>query len=350
VPLLEYFGESATAPVCGFCDNCLGTTTEEQKVDCTDAAREFLLCVKLTDQVFGPAHIVDVLRGSRGQKVLRFHHDRLACYGAGRGHSAAQWRHFAEQFVRQGLLEQDMEYGSLGLTSKGRDVLGGAQVFVTAQTSPGPGPAAQSDYDGLLFERLRALRCQVAEENDLPPYVVFSDRSLVEMATYYPQSESGFLAIHGVGDYKLKQHGERFLMVIRAYCAEHDLQERARPATSGDLRASSATGKNRSEEVGEQFAAGRSAADLQAIYGVTKNTIVNHLLRCVRAGRVFPPERIRELSALSAADQARVLEALADLGPDYLSPLFQALDGTVPYDELHIMRLVYQCAQRVLLP
>ena len=350
VPLLGYFGEPATAPVCGFCDNCLGTTAEEQKVDCTDAAREFLLCVKLTGQVFGPAHVVDVLRGSRGQKVLRFHHDRLTSHGVGRGHSAAQWRHFAEQFVRQGLLEQDMEHGSLRLTSKGRDVLGGAQVFVAAQPSPMVSPAARSDHDGALFERLRALRRQVAEENNLPPFVVFSDRSLVEMATYYPQSESGFLAIHGVGEYKLKQHGERFLMVIRDYCAEHDLQERARPARSGDLRASSAAGKNRSEEVGEQFAAGRSVADLQAIYGVTKNTIVNHLLRCVRAGRVFPPERIRELSTLSAADQERVFGILGDLGPDYLSPLFQALDGTVSYDELHIMRLVYLCAQRVSLP
>lgn len=124
-PLLAYFGETLLQP-CGHCDNCV-PTVKGDLTDATDAAQKFLSCVKLTGQSFGPPHIIAVLRGSRAEKVLARRHDRLNVFGIGREHSTEQWRELAQQFIRQGLLEQDFEFGGLRLTPRGWDVLHGKE-------------------------------------------------------------------------------------------------------------------------------------------------------------------------------------------------------------------------------
>jgi ATP-dependent DNA helicase RecQ len=342
--LLPYFGEEPAALSCGFCDNCLAVTEAQgEKVEVSDAARRFLTCVKLTGQMFGSGHIIDVLRGSQAARVLSRHHDRLSVYGTGRDLSSAEWKRLGEQFIRQGLAKQDMEHGGLQLTEKGQAVLAGGQVFVTAvvRTQPVAAPGPEMAYDAALFERLRALRREIAEENNVPPYVVFSDRSLIEMATYFPASENSFLAIHGVGERKLAQYGGRFLAVIGAYSAEQGLSERPRSSNASPSVARATQG--RSAEVGDRFAAGHSIVDLQAMYGVTQGTIVNHLYQGLRAGRGFPAERILEVSTASEADRRRALASMAELGTDALRPIYDAVEGSIPFDELHILRLYYLC-------
>lgn len=202
-------------------------------------------------------------------------------------------------------------------------------------------------YDAGLFERLRALRREIAEANNLPPYIIFSDRSLVEMATYFPASESSFLAIHGAGERKLAQYGQRFLAAIGAYAAEHGLSERPRSSNAGPPAALPAArgGQGRSAEVGDLFAAGHSIADLQAMYGVTQSTIVHHLYQCVRAGRCFPAERILEISTASEADRRRALSSMAELDTDSLRSIYDAVEGSIPFEELRILRLYYLCLQ-----
>jgi ATP-dependent DNA helicase RecQ len=335
--LLEYFGEEMAEPGCGFCDNCLSDAEQAPQEDVTEAARLFLRCVERTGQQFGAGQIIDVLRGSRSQRVLRRHHDRLPEYGAGRSTPAARWRDLAEQFIRLGLLKHDMAFGAVRLTDKGRQALQGGQVFVSLPAARPASPAAAPAYEVALFERLRILRRELAEAADLPPYVIFADSALVEMAAYLPQSPQSFLAIRGVGERKLAQHGEPFLAAIRAYCAEHGLRERRRPANVPP-----ATG-NRSFEVGAAFAAGSSAADLQARYGVMQSTIVGHLYRYVRSGHTLDPERVLTLSALDPETRARALAAFAEHGPDYLRPIFDALEGAVSFEELHILRLCVLC-------
>ncbi len=342
-PLLTYFGEEPTAATCGFCDNCLSAATETPRIDVSDAARLFLRCVVNTDQTFGPGHIVKVLRGSRAAEVLRWRHDQAPEYSAGSTRSAEAWRELANEFIRQGLVTQDMGHGNLTLAEKGIAVLRGAPVSVAAATLR-PTTATEA-YDTALFEQLRALRRRLAEAANVPPYVIFSDRSLAEMATTYPQSPGRFLAIHGVGERKLAQHGDAFLAVIRAYCTEHGLQERPAPAAApAQVRPQTANGivrGSRTEEVGALFAAGRTLEELQALYGVTRGTIVQHLSRCIYAGQRYDPGRIRALSTLSAEDQARVLAALTEHGAEQLRPIFDEFEGTIPYEELHIMRMVY---------
>jgi ATP-dependent DNA helicase RecQ len=120
--LLAYFGETFVPP-CGHCDNCVHRPQTGQSADVTEAARKFLVCARLTGQLFGPAHLISILRGSKSEKVLAKHHDRLALYGAGLEHSAEQWRELVRQFLQLGLIKQDFQFGSVRLTSKGRAVL-----------------------------------------------------------------------------------------------------------------------------------------------------------------------------------------------------------------------------------
>ncbi len=344
VPLLTYFDEEPAQAACDFCDNCLtGRAEDTGREDVTAAAQMFLACVRHTGQMFGPAHIVNVLRGSRAGDVLRRRHDQVPEYGAGGDRPAREWRRLAEQFIRLGLVQQDMEHGSLRLMPKGDAALKGERVFVAVE-APSPAAAAQeTTYDDELFKRLRAVRRELADAADLPPFVIFSDRSLAEMAAFFPQTPASFLAIHGVGQRKLTQYSEPFLAAIRAYCAEHGLAERPKPAPAPE-RAVVSRG-SRTEEVGVLFAAGHSVAEIQELFGVTQGTVIQHLGRCVWLGQRFAPERIRELSQLTPEDQDRALAALSEHGTEGLKPVFEALGGTIPYNELHVMRMYWLCAK-----
>ena len=344
-PLLSYFGEARADHSCEACDNCLGDAEDVETVDVTIPAQKFLSCVKRTGEIFGITHVIDVLRGSKNQKVLGRGHDRLSTYGIGQEHSTAEWKRLAQHFIQQGLLKQDMKHGGVSLTATGWEVLRGSEkVFVAApSTTRQAGPEA-ADYDKILFEQLRKLRKTLADAEGAPPYMVFSDRALVEMATYFPQSTPAFMAINGVGEVKMGKYGQPFQDAIRAYCVEQGLQKRAKP-TAPQLGMSTSRGeKRRFEEVGELFADGHSVDELQAVYGVKRGTIINNLTTYLRAGGRVDPQRVRTASALSPAQQEQVLAQLDELGANALRPVFDAFDGTVPYDELHIMRLYYLCA------
>jgi len=355
-PLLGYFGETVADAACSMCDNCLAAGRSEAgaeadaaaQADVTEAAQKFLRCVMETGQMFGAGHIVDVLRGSRSQKVLRQRHDRLSTYDAGQEYPAKQWRHLAQEFITQGLVTQDMQYGSLHLTSKGHQVLKGEKVYaMLAELQAGvSGPAAERPYDAVLFEQLRGLRRQLADEANLPPFIIFSDRSLAEMTTFFPQTPERFTDIDGVGQRKLERYGERFLAVIRAYCQEQGIQEIAKGSAASARATTRTSGKRRFEEVGELFAAGHSVEDLEALYGVKTATIVSHLYRYLQAGGPVDAGRVLGASGLDPETQERVLAVFAEHGPERLNPIFEALGGTVSYDELHVLRVYYVAGSR----
>ena len=198
IPLLQYFGEAHPVEKCRMCDNCLAEARE--KVDLTIAAQKFLSCVKRTGEKFGSIHVIDVLRGSKARKVLQFGHHKLSTYGIGDSYSKKQWQQLARQFLHQGLLDQDMEFGSLKLTARGWEVLRGDLAFwgeldLKAEAAPPakkPPKLTDLDYDRELFEILRQTRKELADQSGVPPFVIFADKTLVEMATYFPQSEDNF--------------------------------------------------------------------------------------------------------------------------------------------------------------
>jgi ATP-dependent DNA helicase RecQ len=222
--LLGYFGESFAAP-CGNCDNCLQPA---RTWDGSVAAQKALSCAYRTGQRFGAAHLTDVLVGNESPAVLRHRHDRIKTFGVGRDLSAAEWRSVFRQLVAGGLLTANLaEVSGLRLTDRSWPVLKGAQPVRLRKDEPpqktaasGRAPAAASgeggEPDPELFEALRRTRLGIAKGLGVPPYVVFHDRTLREMAALKPGSRAELLQVSGVGERKAELYGQAFLDAIRA--------------------------------------------------------------------------------------------------------------------------------------
>ena len=220
--LLNYFGE-ANQTACGNCDICLDPP---KKFDGTVLAQKALSCVYRVGQSFGMHHVIDVLRGSQNQRILELGQDKLSTFGIGKDQSHDYWLSVFRQLIHYGLLQQDItQHSVLKLLPAARPVLKGETSLALAvprlapaKTSSKAGKVQQKqDYDRILFSKLRALRKQIAERDDVAPFVVFSDATLIEMSQQMPQSQTEFLAISGVGQTKLNRYGDDFLDLIAEY-------------------------------------------------------------------------------------------------------------------------------------
>ena len=345
IGLLGYFGEKYETDNCQMCDNCLIEATEQ--IDLTIPAQKFLSCVSRTGEIFGISHIIDVLRGSRAKKVLKLRHEKLPTYAIGKEYSTEQWKLLAGQFVQKDLLTRDIKHGSIKLTSKGRAVLKGEQVWgipVETQVHRHTHPDETGESDSVLFEQLRAKRKELADSEGVPPYMIFSDRALKEMATYFPHSKESFETMHGIGQIKVEKYADSFLPIICTYCQQHGLTEKPK---STRVVVPKVKGQSHSQEVGERFQAGESIAELMRDYGVKRGTIISHLTKYVQAENSLPPERLHAESSLSSDIKDRVLETFDELGPDRLNPVFDAFNETISYEELHFIRIIYWAVHSV---
>ena len=215
--LLAYFGEPQPKP-CGNCDTCLEPI---DTWDGTDAVRKALSAVYRTGQRFGVNHLIDVLRGAENAKVLQFDHHHLPIHGAGKDLKNTQWRSVFRQLVGLGHLSVDMErFGALRLEEKCRPLLRGEEdIMLRRETTAKPArqqtkTVLPTDIDIKLWEALRECRRELAEEQGVPPYVIFHDRSLKEMCSVLPRNPAQFGQVTGVGERKLNKYGQAFLQVI----------------------------------------------------------------------------------------------------------------------------------------
>jgi ATP-dependent DNA helicase RecQ len=222
--LLGYFGEERRED-CGNCDICLDPP---ERFDGTVAAQKALSCVYRVGERFGARHVIEVLRGAATDRIRRLGHDRLSTYGIGADLSDAEWSSIIRQLIHRGYLLQDVaNYSVLRLTPDARPLLRGEETLElarprvrekkakTPRSAAGLGPT-----DAGLFEHLRALRKRLADEQGVPPYVVFGDATLVELAQRRPDSEAAMLDVTGVGQVKLERYGRTFLDAIRDYQPE----------------------------------------------------------------------------------------------------------------------------------
>ena len=218
--LLRYFGESPQED-CGNCDVCLDPP---ERFDATEDAQKALSCVYRVGQRFGMKHIVEVLRGADTERLRRLGHTRLSTWGIGAHHSEQVWISILRQLVHHGYLEQDIaNWSVLRLTDQARPLLRGEQRLElalpraqmhSARRRPAV-PAQAGPHDETLFEDLRRLRRRLADEQGVPPYVVFGDATLIEMAARKPRDAQELLEIGGVGQVKLERYGSAFLEIIR---------------------------------------------------------------------------------------------------------------------------------------
>ena len=197
------------------------------------------------------------------------------------------------------------------------------------------------EHNHALFALLRQKRKEMADEAGVPPYVIFSDRTLIEMAAYYPQSVSSLLRISGVGQVKLRQYGEAFLEVIRAYSEKHELKENTKETT----REKSDSGR-RYVIVAEAYNAGETIQRLMDRYSVTAGTIIEHLTRYLAAGnRLRNGEDFGSLTSATPEQMQAAAAAFDEVGTTFLKPVFDRLNGMLPYDDLKILRLHYMVSQ-----
>ena len=205
------------------------------------------------------------------------------------------------------------------------------------------------EYNHALFALLRQKRKEMADADGVPPYVIFSDRTLTDMAAYYPQSRESLLKISGVGQAKLSQYGDAFLDVIQSFCKKHGLEERARaltPSPSPKGKGESELGE-RTRLVAEAFNEGATIQTLMERHQVTQGTILEHLTKFVMAGN-----KLRNGSDLQAAtsatpeQQQAAFAAFDELGTMYLKPVYDKLNGALNYDALKILRLMYLAKQQ----
>ena len=338
-PLLAYFGEKHTAENCETCDNCTSENTELE--DITIPAQKFLSCVKRTGERFGAGHVVAVLRGSKSQKVLRYGHEKLSTYGIGDDLTQKQWMHLSRQLEQMGYLKKVGEYNVLNLTPTAMDALRN-RTPIMGKLKEAERPSRRkvqedlSNYDQALFAVLRQRRKVLADDAGVPPYVIFSDKTLVEMSVFYPQSLESVLTMSGVGQAKLSRYGQIFLDDILAYCQTHNIQEKEKQ----NVREKSDKGR-RYMIVGEMYNAGESIENLSKRYQVQPSTILNHLARYAKAGHPLKNgSDLRVQTSLSPELQEKTLRAFAEHGTDFLRPVFDALGERVSYDDLKIMRLI----------
>ncbi len=343
IPLLKYFGEEFPDKKCNICDNCLAG--KKEKSDITITAQKFLSCVKRTGEMFGSAHIIDVLKGSKSKKVFKFNHQNLSTYDIGGEYSKNQWHQISRQLLHNGLMEQDMEFGGLKLTPKAWDVLRGKEkVMGIIEEDKKPEPIAvreDLDFNHDLFEMLREKRKKLADAANVPPYVVFSDKTLIEMAAYFPKTKDQLITVHGVGAAKLEKYGNDFLGIIFNYCSDNKIETKVKGKKTKPVPDPSRQSKKRHAVVGESYNAGKSVADLMAEYDVKLSTILDHLYKYCKEGNDLKVNGILEYSTLAKGEKERVLNAFDRDGPEFLGPVFRACDGKISYDELKILRLYY---------
>lgn len=218
--LLHYFGDTLEAP-CGNCDTCLQPVATW---DATEAGQKALSAVYRTGQRFGVSHVTDVLRGSENERVLQFNHHQLGVFGIGADIGASQWRSVFRQLVARGYLSVDMErYGALRLQEKARPLLRGEELLSLRRDSTSTADSRQrtrqalpTEVDVALWEALRECRRALAEEQGIPPYIIFHDSTLQAMCIQRPRSKEDFGALPGVGARKQEKYAHAFLQVINA--------------------------------------------------------------------------------------------------------------------------------------
>lgn len=300
--LLNYFSEEM-AEDCGNCDNC---NTEFERFDGTIIAQKALSAVYRTGQRFGLSYLIDFLRGSQA-KTIRDEHKNLKTYGVGADISKNNWFDYFKDLISQGYLAQtEGQYPLIVLTEKSEAVLRGNErvelikvsIKEDKKASSSSASEVPAEYFKDLFADLKQIRINFARSENVPPYIVFSDAALVEMAAYLPQNEFEMRKISGVGDLKWQKYGADFLREIKNYCERNQLESRI------DLKSPKRERKTRTKRDAEgndtfsitldMFRSGMAIEEIAEARGMAKGTIEMHLVKFIQSGEISLEDLVLE--------------------------------------------------------
>jgi ATP-dependent DNA helicase RecQ len=326
---LSYFGERFPGN-CGECDNCRSTKPVQ---DWTLEAMKFLSCVARCKERFGMSHIIDILRGSKNQKIVQYGHDKLSTYNIGKDKTVDEWRTLARSLLHQGLLEQTSDgYSVLKLNAHSWEVMRRQRtvsivVPVAQKVTWKEGATAEVE---MLFQRLRSLRKKIADEQSIPPYMIFSDATLKLMAQIKPQTKEEFGKISGVVTRKLEEYGELFIAKIRGYCQEQGLSE-------PDATTSSQSPTDTELYTLQLHQQGLSVKEIANKRNLRPTTIIRHLSDLVEKKQ---PVDINKLVSLE--HQQKILQVLETLGDVALTPIKEYLGDSYSFDEIRLVRGIWR--------
>jgi len=338
--LLRYFSETYPDDNCGACDNCL---SPRETFDGTIPAQKLLSCVYRIREKSGFAvglnHVVEVLTGAESEKVLKWGHNQLSTYGIGTELHRLAWAAIGRELVRLGYLEQSAaRFNVLELTTAGLAVLK-ARTPITL-TKPATASAKKARQvgdiacDETLFARLRELRKRLADERDVPAYIIFSDVSLRQMARSYPEDERALAQISGVGERKLREFGAAFMGEIAAHLASNARQVFAEEAVAAPAaRPPQRSLGDSARESLRQFRSGKTVDQIAGERGLVVGTISAHLTECIEHGEVLDLDRL-----LTADEQKMIAAAFERCGWGNIGGAVEYCGGALDYGKFRIYR------------
>ncbi len=331
---LNYFGEKFPGN-CGTCDNCCYPKPSE---DWTIEAQKFLSCVARCQEKFGAGHIIDVLRGSQGEKIKKYGHDQLSTYGIGKNRTVQEWRNLGRSLLHQGLLDITTDgYAVLKLNPLSWEVM---RKQITVQMAVSASNITQKTSNKtlqevtnvnsvdaeMLFQKLRKLRKKLADAQAVPPYVIFSDSTLRKIALQQPKTLDEFGEISGVGKYKLAQYGDQFIEEINNYQQENKQIQRVAAAASDTARVTF-----------KLYQQGLSMEEIAQQRNLKVSTISSHLADLLLAGESI------NLDELVTLERQQVIKgAIELLGVEKLRPIWEHLEEKYTYEEIRLVAAWWQ--------
>ncbi len=323
--ILGYFGEELKEP-CGNCDNC---KNPPEKIDVTEAAQKCLSAVHRTDQRFGMMYLIDVLSGKDDEKIKKNGHDKISVFGIAKCETKTCLRTIFRQLItHQYLYVDEDQFNALTLTDKCRDLLKGKEkFFIKKETKKPDSPISNENakpayelknYDLPLWEALKELRTELATEQGVPPYIIFSDASMLQMVKTRPADHDQFKYITGVGEFKSEKYGGRFCEVINKFANQQKVNARL---------------SDNSKETIYLFNQGKTPDEIAQERDINLNTVYSHLADAVKFGTLeitdavgLPQDEIDEI--------IQVAEISGYLEDNKLKPVYEMLDGEYDYGVL----------------
>ncbi|MEG4453466.1 DNA helicase RecQ [Microcoleus sp. N9_A1] len=330
---LNYFGDSFPGN-CGNCDNCCNKKPVE---DWTIEAMKFLSCIARCQEKFGMNHIIDVLRGSKNQKILQYQHQQLSTYGIGKDKSPEDWKKLSRSLINQGLLDEKTDgFPILKLNEKSWEIMKRQRTVEIAiepqREVQGKVRSLAVEVEG-LFAILRTLRKQIADEQFVPPYVVFADKSLRDMAEKRPQNLTEFEEVYGVGSNKRDKYGKVFLEAIRTFCQEQGLPSGAASSDAANLPNLSNVASYSQMQTWELYRQGLTVQGIANARGMSPNTISGHLIELMEMGREVDINLLVE-----SERQQAIVYAIEVMGDEKLRAIYEFLEERYTFEEIKFVR------------
>jgi ATP-dependent DNA helicase RecQ len=350
-PLMKYFGETYQHKECDMCDNCL--RMEGEKEDLTEVAKKFLSTIDSVGEKFGAHHIADILRGSKNKKIIQNKHQEITEHGTGMEFNKEQWIQLSRLLMRKDVIKVSSTFKTLSITKEGKKVLSKKERVLgildrTSATIDEDGESktdseVEINYNQELYKILRQKRKDIADVKRIPPYMIFPDTTLMEMAYYYPQTEETMQIMYGVGAAKFKRYGEEFLIAVKRFCIEKKIEERSKDI---EVRSERGSTSKKSFSVAQEYQNGASIEELAEKHGVNTASIINHLKNYLKEKQDLRTDGFLEASELSEDKQKKVIDVMGRKGHELLKTVYEELDGRVNYGELRLIQLYCMATER----